>query len=196
MIMIPSVFASRRSQITLASLQTDLACCSWQGRHDAACNSSSGSCQLREIYPRSMLSLQTRAQRLGTRVTRTLCGATSRGRAWAWGAATSATPTTTSPPSTSPSTPPAPTTSSVSHHGDILMCIKENVTVYSNLHVVWHKMSLWCYWHHCPPDCRRATFGHTVRLDITDCGDQCFVLQLFIQLGFNWIIYIFVIFRV
>ena len=82
------------------------------------CNSSSG-CQLREMFLDHLIiiiSLQTRGPRLGTRVTRTLCGATSRERAW--GAATSATPTTTSPPSTSPSTPPAPTTSSVSHRHD------------------------------------------------------------------------------
>ena len=120
---------------------------------------------------------------------RTLCGATCRGRGWA--EATSETTTTTSRQSTSPFTRQAPTTSWVSHQLDSQSSeavIKANV--YSNLHIVWHKVALWCYWHHCPPDCSGATFGHTVRPDITDCrgimpSALCSLLQLFIQLNFN-----------
>ena len=68
---------------------------------------------LHHLHHFIIYSLQTRVRRLETRVMRTLCGATCRGRDWV--EATSVTTTTTSRQSTSPFTRPAPTTSWVSH---------------------------------------------------------------------------------
>ena len=174
------------------------------------CNSSSGSCQLEEIYPRSLSSsspsfyhllITDEGPETGDESDEDIVRSYLPGEGLGGGYLGDnnhnipAINITLHSPSTNHVLGESPV-KSVIWGCQVLVCIKANV--YSNLHIVWHKVALWCYWHHCPPDCSGATFGHTVRPDITDCrgimpSALCSLLQLFIQLNFN---HLFIQFRV
>ena len=167
------------------------------------CNSSSGSCQLEEIYPRSLSSsspsfyhllITDEGPETGDESDEDIVRSYLPGEGLGGGYLGDnnhnipAINITLHSPSTNHVLGESPVRQSVIWGCHVLVCIKANV--YSNLHIVWHKVALWCYWHHCPPDCSGATFGHTVRPDITDCrgimpSALCSLLQLFIQLNFN-----------